>query len=414
MTKSKTKGDSPISLSEFQEQERERYVFEILEHDDDVFEIISSNEQQQQHRIQRVQTAYRVVEPANYNNSAVSAKQTPTLVLLHGISIGGIALFNDIQQELKEKGFRSVTYDQFGRGLSSRHVAMRKKASPSSSSSTWPRNDDVFELLQKQLAEVLEQLQLGDGDYYLLGSSMGAALAVRANADALCIPRKTCYVVPLTEPLSDVFLQNTFPHHAIRAVARPCFEYILFPLLTFVFEFDSIVTNQFKNAVVDMCKQLFINRNKEATNEINANILKKEEQRKNNPSFSSRNHFAMSANIKGTIEFILRFMIKKELRTRNFLEDHKKVASSSPASVSTTKEGRKDETKKKQNTWVQFIYGLDDPEMDPLSVERAIGVYDKETVTVVPIENGKHYLTHAPHSHKKQMIDAIVDFFSES
>ena len=91
----------------------------------------------------------------------IEDENQPTIVLVHGISMG-MSTWNKVEDYLvNQLGRRVLTFDLFGRGLSD---------------SSFPNNAELF---TSQLAELLFALsdQLGPSKYDIIGKSMGGAIA---------------------------------------------------------------------------------------------------------------------------------------------------------------------------------------------------------------------------------------------
>ncbi len=115
----------------------------------------------------------------------------PVVVLVHGFSVP-YYMWDKTVGPLIEAGFRVIRYDLFGRGFSDR-----------------PKVKYQRELFVTQLRELLEALGIHQ-PLYLVGTSMGGAIAAAYAADYRESIAKVALIDPLWEPLTIGLLHIPF------------------------------------------------------------------------------------------------------------------------------------------------------------------------------------------------------------
>lgn len=152
----------------------------------------------------------------------------PLLVCIHGWSTASY-VWKGLRPKLREKGYRVLTYDLYGRGKSSR-----------------PNIEHTTNLFVDQLSQVLAGLKLDDQSLNIIGYSMGGAIAASFVASRLDNVERLLLIAPAG-------MVVRFP--VFRAIARSL------PSL-----FDPIIRaglpraleRQFKNAAKDYPDDLYV------------------------------------------------------------------------------------------------------------------------------------------------------------
>ncbi len=113
----------------------------------------------------------------------------PTVVLVHGFSVP-YYVWDPTYEDLRQKGYRVLRYDLYGRGYSDR-----------------PRVAYDLELFTSQLDELTSTLEL-EGPIHVVGLSMGGPVAVQYAADH---PRKVQSVVLISPQARSGSVKEVFP-----------------------------------------------------------------------------------------------------------------------------------------------------------------------------------------------------------
>ena len=120
----------------------------------------------------------------------------PLLICIHGWSTASY-VWKPLKPFLRDKGYRLLTYDLYGRGFSDR-----------------PEVHNTAELFTRQLSELLSRLELNNQTLNVVGYSMGGAIAARFVSERLEKVERLLLIAPAgfaVQPPITRYIARRFP-----------------------------------------------------------------------------------------------------------------------------------------------------------------------------------------------------------